>query len=92
MNKVDNMFLKIISDKRLADAFDFDPSSYRSLDEGKRAVNPYVKAIAEMVDMLNKRISEIKSDMRIRNRVGPVIMNESEYQTIYKKIVSSLSK
>lgn len=92
MSKVDNMFVKIISDKRLADTFDFEPSDYGSLNEGKRAVNPYVKAIAEMVDMLNKKVSEIKSDMGIRNRVGPVMMNESDFQTIYKKIVSSLSK
>ena len=60
MNKSDNMFLKIISDERFASTFDVIPSKYKSLDEGKRALNPHVKAVAEMVDQLNKKIYEAK--------------------------------
>ena len=56
MSKVDNIFLKIISDERLISTFDIVPSKYRSLDDGKRALNPYVKAIAEIVDHLGNRI------------------------------------
>ncbi len=92
MNKVDNMFLKIISDERFASTFDVAPSKYRSLDEGKRALNPHVKAVAEMVDQLNKKINEAKSDMRIRNKVGPVVFTEADFKPIYNKAVSSLSK
>ncbi len=92
MNKVDNMFLRIISDERLASTFDIVPSKYRSLDEGKRAINPHVKAIAEMVDQLNKKINEVKSDMRVRNKVGPVVLTDSDINSIYKKVLSSLSR
>ncbi len=92
MSKVDNIFLKIISDERLISTFDIVPSKYRSLDDGKRALNPYVKAIAEIVDQLNKKISEAKSDMRIRNKVGPVVLDEVDFQPIYKKVLSILSK
>ena len=92
MNKVDNMFLKIISDERFASTFDVVPLKYRSLDEGKRALNPHVKAVAEMVDQLNKKINDVKSDMRIRNKVGPVVFTEADFKPIYNKAVSSLSK
>ncbi len=92
MSKVDNIFLKIISDERLISTFDIVPSKYRSLDDGKRALNPYVKAIAEIVDQLNKKISVAKSDMRIRNKVGPVVLDEVDFQPIYKKVLSILSK
>jgi len=92
MNKVDYMFLKIISDERLASTFDIIPSKYQSLNEGKKALNPYVKAIAEIVDQLNRKISEVKSDMRIRNEVGPVVLTDSDFKPIYNKVLSLLSK
>lgn len=34
MNKIDTMFLKIISDEQFASAFDINPSKYRDLSEG----------------------------------------------------------
>lgn len=91
-NKADNIFVKVISDEYLASTFNIEPHKYHSLDEGKRALNPYVKAIAEIIDQLNKRISNAKSEMRIRNQAGPVVLDESEFSSIYKKVVSSLSK
>lgn len=92
MNKVDYIFLKIISDERLASTFDIIPSKYQSLNEGKKALNPYVKAIAEIVDQLNRKISEVKSDMRIRNEVGPVVLTDSDFKPIYNKVLSLFSK
>lgn len=92
VNKADNIFLKVISDEYLASTFNLEPQRYRSIDEGKRSLNPYVKAIAEIIDQLNKKISSAKSEMHIRNQVGPVVLDESEFSSIYKKIVSSLSK
>lgn len=86
------MFLKIISDERLASTFDIIPSKYPSLNEGKKALNPYVKAIAEIVDQLNRKISEVKSDMRIRNEVRPVVLTDSDFKPIYNKVLSLLSK
>ncbi len=92
MNKVDTMFLKIISDEQLSSAFDINPSKYRDLNEGKRALNPQVKAIAELIDQLNKKINDVKSDMRIRNKVGPVVLTDTDFNSIYKKVLSMLSK
>lgn len=92
MSKVDNMFLKIINDERLASTFDIVPSKYRSLDDGKRAVNPYVKAIADIIDELNININKVKEDMIIRNKLGPVVMEDADFQPIYKKVLSLLTK
>lgn len=92
MKKIDYLFLKIINDERLIATFDIQPSKYKCLEDGKRALNPQVQAIAETLSLMNKKISEIKSDMRIRNKVGPVVLNEADYQVIYKKVVSILSK
>lgn len=92
MAKIDNLFLKIISDEQLTKAYNINPNKYRDLDAGKRAIEPSVRAIAEMVDLLNKKINDVKSDMRIRNQVGPVILDDAVFQSIYKKVVSTLSK
>lgn len=92
MSKVDNVFLKIISDEQFANNFDITPSKYRSLDDGKRAINPHVKAVAEMVDQLNQKINNAKSEMRMRNKVGPVVLTDSDFKPIYNKVVSMLSK
>ncbi len=92
MSKVDNMFLRIISDERFASTFDIVPSTYRSLDDGKRSLNPQIKAVAEMIHQLNMKINDVKSDMRIRNKVGPVVLTDADFKPIYNKIVSMLSK
>lgn len=92
MSKIDNIFLKIISDEKLIKAYGINPKMYRDLEAGKRTGNVYVKTIAEIVDQLNKKINEVKSDMRIRNKVGPVILDDATFQSIYKKAVSSLNK
>ncbi len=92
MNKLDLIFTKVISDNVFAKNFDVDTSKYTSIEEGKRSLNPQVRAAAELVEMLGKKIGEEESNMRIRNKVGPVVLNESDLQVIYRKIVASLSK
>ena len=92
MEKVDNLFLKVINDERLIATYDIVPTKYACLEDGKKALHPQVRAIAEAISLLNKKINEVKSDMRIRNKVGPVDLDEADYQPIYKKIVSLLSK
>ena len=92
MGKADKIFLKIINDERLASYLDIVPSKYRSLDEGKKTINPHVRAIAEIIDMLNKKINDVKSDMKVRNKVGPVLLDEACFDTIYKKVLSFLLK
>ena len=92
MSKADNMFLRIISDERFASTFDIVPSRYESLNDGKKSLNPQVKAVAEMIHQLNMKINDVKSDMRIRNKVGPEVLTDSDFKPIYNKIVSLLSK
>ena len=92
MNKLDLIFTKVISDNAFAKNFDIDASKYTSIEEGKRSLNPHVRAAAELVEMLSKKVGEEESNMRIRNKVGPVVLNESDQQVIYRKIVASLSK
>jgi hypothetical protein len=92
MNTLDNLFLKVINDERLSTAFEMEPGKYSGIEEGKRSLNPYVRATAELIAQLNLSINEVKSDMRLRNKVGPVVMNESDFQPLYKKVVALLSK
>lgn len=92
MKKLDLIFCKVINDSAFARNFDIEASKYTTIEEGKRSLNPYVKAVAELVEMLSKRIGEVESDMRIYNKVGPVVLSDSDLQVIYRKITSSLSK
>ena len=92
MAKNDLIFQKIISNKRFADAYNVVPSKYPNLDAGKRALQPEVRAVSEIVHDINFQIEQKKADMRIRKQSGPVTLDPSFLQTLYRKIVASLSK
>lgn len=92
MAKSDLIFQKIISNERFADAYNITATKYQSLDSGRRALQPEVRAVAEIVHDLNIQIDQKKSDMRIRKQSGPVVIDASFFQTLYRKIVSSLGK
>lgn len=92
MGKLDIIFQRIISDENFASVFDVTPSKYPTIEIGKKAIHPQVRATAEILDELNKKINEQQSNMRVRNISGPVVIDDVEYQAIYRKIVSSLSK
>lgn len=92
MAKNDLIFQKIISNKRFADAYNVVPSKFLNLDAGKRALQPEVRAVTEIVHDINFQIEQKKADMRIRKQSGPVTLDSSFLQTLYRKIVASLSK
>lgn len=92
MAKNDLIFQKIISNKRFADAYNVVSSKYPNLDAGKRALQPEVRAVTEIVHDINFQIEQKKADMRIRKQSGPVTLDPSFLQTLYRKIVASLSK
>lgn len=92
MAKNDLIFQKIISNKRFADAYNVVPSKYPNLDAGKRALQPEVRAVTEIVHDINFQIDQKKADMRIRKQSGPGTLDPSFLQTLYRKIVASLSK
>jgi hypothetical protein len=41
---------------------------------------------------MSKRVNEAKMDLRIRNKIGEVVLDEADFQPIYKKVVSLLTK
>lgn len=91
MNKKELIFQKIVNNERFVDTYNIK-SKYPTLDAGKRALQPEVRAVAEMVQDLNNQIEQKKSDMRIRKQSGPVSLDPSFFQTLYRKIVSTLTK
>jgi ribonuclease D len=92
MSKSNNLFLRIIGNENLIAAFDIDPTKYQSIEDGRNSSNLHVRAIAETLIQMEKVINDAQADMRIRNKVGPVVLTDEDYQPVYKKIVSLLSK
>jgi len=90
MNKLDNIFLKIIKDPQFSETIGNDAFRVNSLNDGKRSMNKQIKAIAEILDQLNKAIQISKSEMRLKSGKG--VIAEAEYQAIYRKVVSLLIK
>lgn len=91
MNKLDNIFLRIINNRQFGETIGQDAVNIKCIDEGKRAANKQIRAIAEILDQLNKKIEMAKVDMRIRGKAGVVELDNSEYAPIYKKILSMLT-
>lgn len=56
MAKNDLIFQKIISNEKFADAYNITATKYQNLDSGRRALQPEVKAVAEIVHDLNIQI------------------------------------
>jgi hypothetical protein len=66
MEKVDNLFLRVINDERLVDEFDIEPSKYSCLEDGRKSQHPQVHAIAEIIAQMSIKINDAKGEMRIR--------------------------
>lgn len=92
MAKKDLIFKKIIGNKEFANAYNIDSSKYPNLEAGKRALQPEVRAVSEIVHDINFQIEQKRADMRIRKESGPVTLDASFFQTLYRKIVSSITK
>ena len=65
MSKVDNIFIRVVRDEKLQRQFDYDATRYRDLAEGKRSANKYVRAIAEIIELLNSKIVALLSRLEI---------------------------
>ncbi|MCH4183499.1 MAG: hypothetical protein LKF48_10130 [Prevotella sp.] len=93
MSKSDVIFKKLIGEERFAKAYNVNPHKYANLEAGLRAYdNVHVQAIATIVHDMNRLISAAASDMNIRKQAGPVSLDESEYRTLYRKIIHLLTK
>lgn len=93
MDRKDILFLKILADEQFATAFGIDASKYRNLEDGKRELNnANVRAVAEIVEQMSKKIGLVKSDMNVEHKAGPVVLTKADFTPIYNTIVSWLSK
>ena len=93
MNRQDIMFLKILADEQFASAFDIDASRYRSVEEGKKDLrNAHVRAVAEIVEQMSKKIGFAKSNMNATRESGSVKMSSADFTPIYKTVLSLLTK
>lgn len=90
MGKIDVIFHEIISDEDMVNAFDYKPSDFPTIDRGVKSRNKYVKAIATMLLQYDKKVEEVRMDMRIKNQTGKVVMKENVFESIYRKLVKDM--
>lgn len=91
MGKYDTLFEKIVTNDELASELGMDARRYKTVADAKKAVtNKKVRAIAEIISEVGSKLDLKKSNARVLSEVAT--LDESEYQTIYRKIVSLLTK
>lgn len=91
MGKYDKLFEKIVTNDELASELGMDARRYKTVADAKKAVtNKKVRAIAEIISEVGSKLDLKKSNARVLSEVAT--LDESEYQTIYRKIVSLLTK
>lgn len=89
-NKLDNLFLKIISDK----AFHFDEIELNKIDsvsDGLKVQNKQIRAIAEILCSINKSLEEQRMNLRIRNKAEEATLDEDTKKALYRKILVTLN-
>lgn len=92
MSKLDNIFLRIIQDEEFEDTIGNEATRVENLEDGKKSLNKHIRAIAEILDQLNKKLATVRSDMHVKGKTGNIVIDDAEYQAVYRKIVSLLSK
>ena len=92
MSKIDNIFIKVISDPLICKEYDIDVSKYSNIAQGLKSTNVYVNSIAQLLSIIDKKVEEEKTNQRIKNISEPIVLQESFKDTTYKKILSTLQK
>lgn len=91
MGKYDTLFEKIVTNDELASELGMDARRYKTVADAKKAVtNKKVRAIAEIISEVGSKLDLKKSNARVLSEEAT--LDESEYLTIYRKIVSLLTK
>lgn len=90
MGKIDIIFHEIISDEDMINTFGYLPSEYQTIEKGVKSDNKYIKAIANMLLQYDKKVEEIKMDMRIKNQTGKVLVSENILEAVYRKLVKDM--
>ena len=90
MGKYDILFERIVTSKELADELGPDAGRYKTVADAKKAVsNKKIRAIAEIISEVGYKFALKKSDARLYSE--ETTLDESEFQSIYRKIVSLLN-
>lgn len=90
MGKYDILFERIVTSKELADELGPDAGRYKTVADAKKAVsNKKIRAIAEIISEVGYKFDLKKSDARLYSE--ETTLDESEFQSIYRKIVSLLN-
>lgn len=91
MGKYDILFEKIVASEEFADELGADARRYRTIADAKKAImNKKLRAVAEIISEVGSKYDLKKSNANILSR--DVTMDEAEFQSIYRKIVSLLTK
>ena len=90
MAKLDTLFQEIMSDEDMMSEFGYTPADYASIERGSKSRNKYVKAIANMLLQYDKKVEEVRMDMRIKNTTGKVVIKDNVLESIYRKLVKDL--
>jgi len=91
MGKYDILFEKIVTSNELVDELGPDSKRYKTVTDGKKAImNKKIRAIAEIISEVGSKYELKKSNARIHSEEAT--LDESEFQSIYRKIVSLLTK
>jgi hypothetical protein len=93
MSKIDNIFVKVISDEAICKEYDIkDAYKYQNIAQGLKSPNGHIVAIATALQQIDKIVEEQKMDMRLRGTQGAVVVKDTDLRAVYKKIVTMLEK
>ena len=91
MSKIDNIFKRVLSDADFRREYDVRPEIYETVSDGFLATNPYVKAVARILIEIDKQVSEMEREQRIRNLEGKIELPETFKSKLYKLMIKELS-
>lgn len=91
MSKYDILFEKIISDEKLSELLGADAKRYRTISDAKKSImDKKLKAVAEIIEEVGTLYEKRKSDARVK--VDELTLNSADFQSIYRRVVSHLTK
>lgn len=91
MGKYDILFEKIVTSEELVNELGPDARRYKTIADAKKAVsNKKIRAVAEIISEVGSKFDLKKSNARIHSEEAT--LDESEFQSIYRKIVLLLTK
>lgn len=91
MSKIDNIFKEVISEADFRREFDVHPETYKSINDGYNSSNPYVRAVAKLLWEIDKQVSEMEREQRIRNLEGKIELPDTFKSKLYRIMIKELS-